>query len=146
VTSFHTNKPFIRENLRIGWDEKIYGWGVFTSQNIPQFTVVETCPVVVYPKEILEIAAWNAGQDKHRFASLGLSLYSLKWDDSFLAIPLGYGGIYNHSDSKNCQFMVDKEKGFLHIVTLRDIEENEQLLVHYGDEWFDDKPFRKIDL
>jgi SET domain-containing protein len=126
--------------------EKIYGWGVFTKENIPQFEVIEICPVIVYPLEILEIAAWNAQGDKHSFVSLGLTLYSIAWGKKNVAIPLGYGGMYNHSDSNNCHFIANEEEGFLHIITLRDIIAGEQLFVSYGDGWFNDKPFPKIDI
>ncbi|MFM2010791.1 MAG: hypothetical protein RLZZ479_1182, partial [Bacteroidota bacterium] len=62
------------------------------------------------------------------------------------AIPLGYGGIYNHSDNNNCQFMNDMDNGLLYIITLKNINAGEQLLVNYGNDWFDSKPFPKIDL
>jgi SET domain-containing protein len=140
------NKPFIIPGVYVDWVEKIYGWGVFTKDKIEKHKIVEACPVVVYPEEILEIAAWNTQNDKHSYASLGISLYSLKWGEDHAAIPLGNGGIYNHSDSNNCMFMVNQEEGLLYIVALRDIEPGEQLLVTYGDTWFDGKPFPKVDL
>jgi SET domain-containing protein len=141
-----THKPFIHPSIEIRWDERIYGWGVFAKESIEQHTLVETTPVVVYPQDILQLAAWNTQGDKHKLASLGLTLYSMSWSEDTAIIPLGWGGIYNHSDNNNCQFLIDKENGLLHIATLKDIHENEQLLVSYGEDWFENKPFPKINL
>ena len=140
------NSPFIHTSLEIRWVEEVYGWGVFTKDIIKQHTLVETCPVISYPQDILKIAAWNVQGDKHMMAALGLSLYSISWSPDSAIIPLGWGGMYNHSDNNNCQFVIDKENGLLHIVSLRDIHANEQLFVSYGKDWFDNKPFPKIDL
>lgn len=140
------NKPFIREGLFIDWVEKIYGWGVFTKVDVPAYELVETCPVIVYPTDILEIAAWNTRSDKHSFASLGLSLYSVKWGQNYAAVPLGYGGMYNHSDTNNCQFILNSEEGFIHVITLCDVKAGNQLFVSYGKDWFNGKLFPKVDL
>ena len=140
------NKPSILPGVYVDWVESIYGWGIFTKDEIPMHTVIETCPVIVYPEDIIKIATWNTQDDRHSYASLGLTLYSLKWGEQHAAIPLGFGGIYNHSDNNNCQFVMNAEEGFLHIVTLRDIAPGEQLLVTYGDDWFEGKPFPKVDL
>lgn len=108
--------------------------------------IVEACPVIVYPEEILQIASWNAQEDRGSNVSLGLSLYSLRWGEGYAAVPMGYGGIYNHSDKNNCRFIPDTANGILYVITERDIEPNEQLLVSYGETWFDNKPFPKVDL
>ena len=140
------NRPHILPSAYIDWVEKISGWGVFTKEAIKKHMIVEACPVIVYPEEILQIASWNAQEDRGSNVSLGLSLYSLRWGEGYAAVPMGYGGIYNHSDKNNCQFIPDTANGILYVITERDIEPNEQLLVSYGETWFDNKPFPKVDL
>lgn len=141
-----SDKPFLYPSLYIDWVEKINGWGVYTKDDIKGKTIVEICPVIVYPEEILKIASWQTNGDKQAYATLGFTLYSLNWNENYAAVPLGYGGIYNHSDTNNCQFVCDVDNGMLYIVATRDINSGEQLTVHYGDGWFDSKPFPKIDI
>ena len=140
------NKPFLKDGIKIEWVEKLYGWGVFTEKDIPAYEVIETCPVFVYPADILKIAAWNTQDSIHAYKSLGITLYSIRWGDDSAAIPLGYGGMYNHSDNNNCQFLPNQQEGFLHIVSVKEIKAGEQLFVSYGQDWFNDKPFPKLDL
>lgn len=140
------NRPHIIPGVYVDWVEEVYGWGVFTKERIEKHTIVEASPVIIYPEEIIKIASWNAKEDRGSNESLGLTLYSLRWGDGYAAIPMGYGGVYNHSDRNNCQFVDDLANGILYIVSLRDIEPGEQLLVSYGEDWFDNKPFPKIDL
>lgn len=140
------NSPFIIPGIYVDWVEEVYGWGVFTKEKIKKDTFIEASPVIVYPVDIIKIASWNAQEDRGSNASLGLTLYSLRWGEQFAAVPMGYGGIYNHSDRNNCEFVNDIENGILYIIALRDIEPGEQLLVSYGSDWFDNKPFPKVDL
>ena len=89
--------PFISSSLYVEWVENVQGWGVFTKDTIDAYTIVEICPVIIYPQEVLKIAAWNSDN----LLSLGLSMYSLLWDESNVIVPLGWGGMYNHSDTNN---------------------------------------------
>ena len=136
----------LHDTLYIDWEERVSGWGVYTREKIQGDSLVEVCPVVVYPEDILKIAKWNAGDDPTACVHLGLPLYSLRWGEDQCAVPLGYGAIYNHSDSNNCQFVGGHEHGLLYIVSLRDIEPGEQLTVSYGETWFEGKPFPKVNL
>lgn len=140
------NNPHIHPSVYVDWVEEVSGWGVFTKEKIAKNTIIEASPVIVYPVEILKIASWNAQEEGGSNVSLGISLYSLRWGEQFAAVPMGYGGMYNHSDRNNCQFVNDVENGILYILSLRDIEPGEQLLVSYGEDWFDNKPFPKVDL
>ena len=114
----------LHEILYIDWEERVSGWGVYTRKKIQEGSLVEVCPVVVYPEEIIKIAKWNAGDDPASSVHLGLPLYSLCWGIDQCAVPLGYGAIYNHSDFNNCQFVGGHEYGLLYIVSLRDIVKN----------------------
>lgn len=139
--------PFINKFLYVDWVEQINGWGVFTKEDIQTETILETCPALVYPLlDALSIVSWDMENGKDSLMSLGLYLYSLHWEESYVAIPLGWGGLYNHSDKNNAQFVADKSNGVIHIMSLRDIKAGEQVLVSYGPTWFNDKPFPKVDL
>ncbi len=60
---------------------------------------------------------------------LGMSHYEEdRFDDGFLRTPLG--GFINHSDTPNC--WVREHLGNYHLVTLKDIEEGEELTLCYN--------------
>jgi len=134
----HANNPFIDERLEIRWIEAINGWGVFTRQHIAAGAIIEVAPVIVYPRKIATVSLWACQAEGIPDKDLMLDQYSLEWNGNN-ACPLGWTGIYNHSDTPNCQFFADYQKSLLGILTLRDISEEEQLLVSYGPTWFDSK-------
>jgi hypothetical protein len=132
------SKPFIDERLQIRWIEDIQGWGVYTSQPIASGALIEVAPVVVYPKPLANVALWACQAEGIPVKDLKIDQYSLHWDGNN-AFPLGWTGLYNHSDNPNCQFFADYQKSLLGILTTRDIASDEQLCVSYGQEWFDAK-------
>jgi SET domain-containing protein len=52
---------------------------------------------------------------------------------------LGYGAIYNHSNTPNAYWFSEIEKRTFKFATIRDIEPEEEIFVYYGDEnyWAD---------
>ena len=48
------------------------------------------------------------------------------------ALPMGFGTIYNHSDSPNLRFEGDRFNQVMRYVATRDIADNEQLFIDYN--------------
>ena len=47
------------------------------------------------------------------------------------ALALGYGSLYNHSDSPNLRYVADDQHKCMHYVARRAISAGEQLTIHY---------------
>lgn len=118
--------PFIDKRLEIKWTE--LGYAVFSNDSIKSGTFVEMAPVIVCDPSI---------NDKN------ILKYVMSWNNN-LAIPLGWTGLYNHSDNNSCEFLTNIHHNLLAVVTLRDIKPNEQLTVNYGPEWFSSRNMEKL--
>ena len=130
------NLPFIDTRLEIRHITEIDGYGVFTNNDITEGEIIETAPVIVIPKQLVDFAIWSCRAEGVPDSELMIDQYILRWGDN-TAFPQGWCGIYNHSDDPNCFFLSDKNK--LSIVTKKPVQAGEQLLVSYGEHWFEAK-------
>lgn len=119
--------PFIDKRLHIKSTD--LGYGIFTNDFIESGTFVEMAPVIICSEPLV---------DQNIFK------YVLAWDNNNLAIPLGWTGLYNHSDNNSCEFSTNWQYGLLAVITLRDIKKDEQLTVSYGSEWFSSRGLEKV--
>ena len=109
---------YIGESLRGG----SIGRGVFADREFKRADIVEACPVIPISEE-----------DFAKLKDTALEDYPFSWKGTGTCIVLGYGSLYNHSDTPNIAW-VDAE--MLHLKTffaLRDIEEGEELLFNYNN-------------
>ena len=99
------------------------GRGVFATKFIPQGTIIERVPVIVFPEADLET--------DEGFSSL--CHYVFDWGKGTVAIALGYGSVYNHSFSPNARYddVGQRSKIF---TALRDIPPGEEITVNYNGE------------
>ena len=67
------------------------GLGVFARKLIPENTVIERVPVLIFPTKFL----W------HPEETSPLADYVFTWDDDRVALALGFGSLYNHSFTPN---------------------------------------------
>ena len=108
------------------------GRGLFATNDIPSRTVVEISPVLVMDAE-----NWEA-HGKHTI----MNHYAFVWRDGkprhSMALPLGLGGIFNHSSDPNCGWLCDIENKLIKFLSLREIRVNEELYINYGEIWFED--------
>jgi SET domain-containing protein len=97
------------------------GRGVFARVAIADATVVEIVPVLVLPTADLY------GQEN---TSL-LGRYVFFWNETSVALALGYGSLYNHSYDPNlaCADIAPQTKRF---IAIRDIAKGEELTFNYG--------------
>ena len=118
------------------------GRGVFATRPFAAGEVVEVCPVVIVrgrarmlPPEIRTIVFdWGV------LSSIG---------EPAVAIALGYGGLYNHSDPANLRYDALAPAPCLRFTAVREIAVHEELTINYnaiggGPEWHDDNWFERM--
>jgi len=55
-----------------------------------------------------------------------------------MALALGWGSLYNHSNKPNVSFSIDTSSESITYTTCRDVEPDEELCIFYGHQlWFD---------
>jgi SET domain-containing protein len=136
------NKPFIDTRLEIRSVTEISGWGVFSREHIHAGEIIEISTVVVYPRKLMEVAIWACQAEGISDADLKLDQYSINWQ-AHGAVMLGWASIYNHSDNPNVKFIADYDLNLIGIQAIRNIDANSQILVSYGEHWFNQKPYVK---
>lgn len=101
----------------------VHGKGVFAGGPIPEGGVIEVCPVLLFPKAQLAAIRQTLLDD-----------YYFDWgdDDSWYALALGYGSLYNHAYEPNADYEMDFENETIDFYALRDIEPGEEIFVNYN--------------
>lgn len=101
------------------------GRGVFTTEPIESGTTIEIAPVLVLK-----------ALDREKVEQTLLYDYIFEWgeDHKSAAVALGYASIYNHTKLANCKYDMDYEYQTISIITLRDIEQGEELFINYNGE------------
>jgi hypothetical protein len=136
----------------------IEGFGVFALVDIPRDTVLEEIPFVMWPRScqlgdkvyaIMDQDGFISQDEKHYehmravFGFKHPTKYYFKWYPpnaptnsdgkplDFQVLPLGFGPIYNSSNSENNAGWKVKEKTFV-FHTMRDIKAGEEIQTFYG--------------
>ncbi len=111
------------------------GRGVFTAMDIPEKSLIEICPVILIPKDQIPLIDRTV-----------IYHYYFIWKDGDLALPLGYGCLYNHRETPNAEVVYDHFALEIHIQSIREIKEGEEITIHYhndpefkGSLWFEVK-------
>ncbi|KZS99624.1 cytidine deaminase-like protein, partial [Laetiporus sulphureus 93-53] len=112
---------------RIGCSEGT-GRGVVASRPIDAYTVVEISPVLLFSSEEYE------AHGKYTV----LDPYTFRWRDGQMALALGLGSLFNHSQSPNVSYIINTKTESIRYTTMRRIETGEELCIFYGHKlWFD---------
>ena len=108
------------------------GRGIFATQDIPKYTSIEKCPIVLF--------------DVPEGEPHVLECYAFRISKKRIALALGWGSLYNHSYRANCYFDIDLKKRILEIVAYKNIKAGQELYINYGGHphakakmWFDVK-------
>ncbi|KAF8916980.1 cytidine deaminase-like protein [Mucidula mucida] len=105
------------------------GRGVYANRRIPKQTTIEISPVLLFSSDEYE----NHG--KHTI----LDHYTFKWRDGRMALALGLGSLFNHSDVPNVSYELDHSTDSIRYITTRVIESGQELCIFYGHPlWFSD--------
>jgi SET domain-containing protein len=107
-------------SIRIGETE--HGRGVIATAEIATGETIEVCP-------ILELGESDASGLLDDYA------VSLGEGSSGVALLLGYGSLYNHSDEPNAEYVAEADDAYW-FIALRDIGVGEEITISYGDEWW----------
>lgn len=114
------------------------GIGIFATELIEKREIFESAPVILFHFELLKDYVELTGE-KHVLCD-----HVFNWSGSNLAMCLGYGSIYNHSNSPNAlhRRVFDKESPRIEFIAKRDINPGEEIFHHYapkgGDLFFTD--------
>ncbi|KAJ3788392.1 cytidine deaminase-like protein [Lentinula aff. detonsa] len=104
------------------------GKGVYASQKIQRNTVIEISPVL-----FVGIAEY---EQHGNFDALDHHTY--KWKDGRMAVALGLGSLFNHSNTPNVSYTMDPQTDSIRYETARDIYPDEELCIFYDHKvWFD---------
>lgn len=114
------DKPLIQLPIQIR-PSLLTGRGVFAEKRIEKGEVIEECPVLLLTEECKSIQN-----------------YYFRWSEkqAINALPLGYALLYNHADSPNAEWRIDPDQNLFIIRALYDISADDEILVDYGDKWF----------
>jgi SET domain-containing protein len=102
----------------------IHGFGVFAKENISKGEIIEECYAIFFK---LNLGVHDDIFPKYRF------LYPCGSNPTHNAIPLGYGCIYNHSETPNAYWTCNSDNAMYYFISLRDIEKGEEIFTSYGD-------------
>lgn len=112
------------------------GRGVFTAQEIPAGSPIESCPAIVL-----------SADDTERIHQTHLHDYYFLWGtEGQSCIALGFGSIYNHASEPNADYEMDLENDTIDITAIRDIAPGEEITLNYmeggqqrSELWFREK-------
>jgi len=98
------------------------GRGVFAIQPISRDEVIESCPVIRFePKNTAVLEA----------TPLYDYLYGWSDDCREVAIALGYGSLYNHSDQPNASYHRNRSRNAIDFIATRLIAAGEEITISY---------------
>lgn len=104
------------------------GRGIFTDQIIKKKQIIEVCELLLLD---------------HREVGDSLEGYVYQFNKKLVALALGNGSLYNHSDEPNSRFYFDYRKKLLYVESIRGIDRGEEITVDYG---YTDEEKRKFNL
>lgn len=93
------------------------GYGVFSNEFIPKNSIIET----IYCVPVNPNQKWK----DYKFSVSELNVF----------MPLGFGAIYNHSDSNNIKWKVIGER-LIEFYSIKDIKPKEELCHNYGKNYW----------
>lgn len=136
------SNPFIDRRLELRYISEINGWGVYAKELINNDEIIEMSPIIVMPKKLIDVSIWACQAEGIPNKDLMIDQYTLRWKDD-LACPLGWIGLYNHSNNNNAIFAGDFDRNMIGILTIKEIVPDTQVTVFYGEHWFTEKGYVK---
>ena len=104
----------------------IHGYGVFAGQKIKPGCIIEESYVLIVD---------NKEND----------LLDFYYDNGTTSVlPLGYGGIYNHSSKPNASYKMELERSLMIFRATRLIRRGEEIFISYGKGWFSSRAEEEI--
>jgi hypothetical protein len=132
--------PYIDKRLELRLVPEISGWGVFATEFIAEGEIIELAPIILMPKKLIDVAIWACQAEGIPNKDLMIDQYCIKWKED-MACPLGWVGLYNHSDNNNANFIGNFESNLIGVQTIKDLNPCQQVLVYYSSDWFTEKGY-----
>lgn len=101
------------------------GRGVFARVDIKKGELIETCPVIPIPEH--DVAALS-------HSILLTYFYFFGKERERMVVALGFGSIYNHTDTPNATYKEREKDQAIDFIALRDIQKGEEITVNYVQE------------
>src|SRR5581483_10085101 len=95
------------------------GRGVFATTEIRRGAIFHRCPVVIFHES-------EVGK--------GIENYVFGWDTDRLALALGYGSLFNHSESPNAEYLLEADNKLpeIYFKARKNIRVGEEIFIDYG--------------
>jgi SET domain-containing protein len=114
----------------------IHGLGVFANKDIPKDEIIEITPLID-----IEVTPDNDSKILYHYRFS----YVVNGKITKLVIPLGYGGVYNHSNIPNASWRLNENLDMFEFYSIKDIKEHEEICTSYGnEEYWNSRPYIKI--
>jgi hypothetical protein len=97
------------------------GRGVFSIKDLKEGEIIESCPVIILPKEQIALLDQTVLYD-----------YYFLWGLDHCAIALGFGSLYNHQIGSNADYVMDMDNQTIDIFCVRDIPIGEEITINYN--------------
>jgi uncharacterized protein len=95
--------------------------GIIASENIKKGRVIERCPVILMPKK-----------EEKLIEQTIVSNYYFDWSNTYNALVLGYGSLYNHSYTPNAQYVFNYKKKLMVYRAIKSIPKGEEITINYN--------------
>ena len=106
------------------------GRGLFATKNLSVGVLIHEAPCLLISRDSYD--------DHARFTVMEHYLFNCADGDKLLA--LGYGSLFNHSDSPNVDYRLDKASLTIRYFAARSIAAGEEMCIYYGNNlWFQEK-------
>lgn len=97
--------------------------GVFARHDIKKGEIIERAPII----EVSEGDKSNLGK-----SHLVTYFFFFGKNKKHLALALGFGSLYNHSDSPNTVFKIKPKKKIIEFIALSNIKKDDEITFDYG--------------
>lgn len=116
----------------------IQGWGVFAEQDFFPGDLVEACHYISIEKRYNTFMNYSFGFRMKDSRS--------EVDNDYSALILGFGSIYNHSDSPHVTYIFDFTRNIVNFYATRPIMCGEEIFIDYGETWFSSRGVEAINI
>ena len=118
----------------------LHGWGVFADDDISANEMIEVAPGVILEQSFLNACHYVAKAEGLKPEEIMLDQYGIGWTDGRAFFPLGWVGLYNHSDDPSAEFVYVSDE-LVGIRSIKSIQLGEEITVNYGDHWWKQKGY-----
>jgi len=104
-----------------------HGVGVYAKTAITNGELIEVAPLILVDSDVMAVSNLND------------YVYTINKEEDLYAVALGYGSLYNHSDTPNAEWNMDIKKEQLRIIASEDIQEGQEIKVSYGSSYWESR-------